>query len=273
MEHEQERDRERTTYQLCRLGFGILSAALVLACVSTLLSLPRHFGGRAFLPWLQASAVWYWIDAPIVWGSLIGSYLLWARWNDPSWQRRSGLLVVMGATDAVLWLIEHGQDLGLSTGEFGHLWLRHNLGQALGWAEFALIASLACDVMRHLGVGPAAETGRATRSLAATGAAVFMLYFCQMTAWHRGWPLEWRRFNTLESLLLDLGSTMIWTITLIQVTALTIATTRQCSEVIAEIDRETLLNDPLRPEWERVESSRTTPSAAKSSQHGWAEEF
>ena len=47
-----------------------------------------------------------------------------------------------------------------------------------------------------------------------------------------------------RGLLLDLGSTMIWTITLIQVTALTIAATRQCAAVLAEMDREDDENDP-----------------------------
>ncbi len=242
---EQEREQERQTYQLCRLGFAILSFALVVACLSTALALPRHFGRPAFLPWLHQAGWWQWHDAPIVWGSLVGTYLLWARWNDPGWQRRTGLLVVMGTVDAVLWLIEHGPELGLRTDEVGHLWLRHNLGQALGWAEFALIASLSCEVMVHLGVTQAAETGKATRSLAATGAVVWMLWFCQMTNWHT-WPLEFRRFHTLESLLLDLGSTLIWTITLIQSTALTIAATKQCTRVLAEIDQDATENDLLR---------------------------
>lgn len=243
---DQEREQERQTYRICRFGFGVVVLALVLACLSSILSLPRHFGGRALLPWLQHSTFWAWIDTPIVWGSLLGSYLLWGRWNDRSWQRRSGLLVVMGTADVVLWLIEHGQDLGLRMGDVGHLWLRHNLGMALGWAEFALLASLSCEVMLHLGVEPAAETGKATRSLAATGAAVFMLWFCHSTDWQRGWPLEWRRFNTIEALLLDLGTTMIWTITLIQVTALCAAATKQCSNALAEMAREDVLNDPLR---------------------------
>jgi hypothetical protein len=241
---DQEREQERQTYRLCRLGFGIISFALVIACFSTLLSLPGHFGGRAFLPWLRNTTWWVWVDAPVVWGSLIGSYLLWGRWNHAAWQRRAGLLVLMGLVDAVLWLSEHGQDLGLRTGDIGHPWLRQNIGQALGWAEFALMASLSCEVLIHLGVNQAAETGKATRSLAATGAVVWLLFFCLMTDW-RVWPLRLNRLS-METLLLDLGSTMIWTITLIQVTALSIAATRQCGEVLLEMEREDVHNDPLR---------------------------
>src|SRR5262249_46404229 len=129
-------------------------------------------------------------------------------------------------------------DLALRGGDVGHLWFRIHLGEALGWAEFALLASLSCDFMTHLGVEQAAETGKATRSLAATGAAVWMLLFLQRTDWKKGWPLEVRRFHTIESLLLDLGSTMIWTITLIQVTALVIAATKQATGVLAELHLE-----------------------------------
>jgi len=239
-----EREQERKTYRLCRVGFAILSFSLVVACLTTLLTLPRHFGGRGFLPGLHGMAFWQWVDAPVVWGSLVGTYLLWGRWDHPSWQRRSGLLVVMGTIDVVLWLIEHGSALGLRTDEIGHVWLRNNLGQALGWAEFALMASLSCEVLVHLGLTQAAETGKATRSLAGAGATVWMLFFCEITNWHV-WPLVMRRL-TLPAVLLDLGSTMIWTITLIQVTALTLATTRQCAVVLAEMDREDAENDPLK---------------------------
>ncbi len=241
---DQEREQERKTYRLCRLGFAILSFALVVACLTTMIVLPRQFGGRGFFRWLQDLPGWQWIDAPVVWGSLVGTYLLWGRWDNPSWQRRSGLLVVMSVVDVVLWLLDHGGALGLRTDEVGHNWLRHNVGQALGWAEFALMSSLACEILVHLGLSQAAETGKATRSLAGTGAALWMIFFCEITNWHV-WPLVVRR-PTLPVLLLDLGSTMIWTITLIQVTALTIAATRQCSAVLAEMDREDVENDPLK---------------------------
>ncbi len=246
---ELEREQERRTYRLCQLGFGIISVALVLACAESLLFLPKLFRVRGVLHELFDTEFWRWADSPVVWLSLVGSYLLWGRWSAPGWQRRAGLLVVMGGVDVVLWLIEHGNELGLRTGEFSHDWLRVNIGSALGWAELALMASLACDVLVHLGVTQAAETGKATRSLAATGAVVWMLYFVQMTNWSK-WPLRPVGLRP-ETLLLDLGSTMIFTITLIQVTALTIATQRQCGTVVREMDREDAENDPLRSHSER----------------------
>jgi hypothetical protein len=232
---DQDREPERRTYQLCQMGFGALALALALATLTSVLALPPHFGGRAVLPWLVDSEAWNWIDTPIVWGSLLGTYLLFGRWSDPSWQRRTGLLLAMCLADAALWALDHADALGLHSGEVGHLWFRLKLGQALGWAEFVLLASLSSDVLVHLGVEQAAETGRATRSLAATGAVLWMILFLLRTDWRRGWPLGVRRQVSLEMLILDLGATMISTITLIQVTALAIAATRRCTAVLAEL--------------------------------------
>jgi hypothetical protein len=242
-----ERETQRQTYQLCQLGFAILSAALVLACLSSLVQLAIPFVGARSILLTILNSQWYrWIDAPIVWGSLIGTYLLWGRWNHVGWQRRAGFLVVMSVVDLILWFLDHGEALGLRLGEVGHEWFRNHLGQALGWAEFALMASLSGDLLAHLGVEHAPVAGKSTRSLAATGAIVWLLLFCQQTDWSKGWPLEGQRIFTLETLLLELGQTMIWTITLIQVTALTIAAARQSFRVLAEMDVEDQKDDLFR---------------------------
>ena len=95
----------------------------------------------------------------------------------------------MSLVDAGLWLLDHGVALGIAEADFGHDWLRDNLGQALGWAEFALMAGLSCDYLEHLGVEHARESGKSTRSMAATGAVLWMIMFCQRTDWCGGWPL------------------------------------------------------------------------------------
>ena len=177
-----EREQIRKTYQLCRLGFGINAAALFLACFTALVTLVASFERGVFI-WVQQS-VWYqWFDAPIVWFSLIGTMLLWGRWDNPSWQRRSGLLLVMCMVDICLWFVSRGETLGLRVGEIEHHWLRSHLGEALGWSEFALMSSLSCDYLVHLGVEHVRESDKSTRSMAATGAMVWMLLFCQQTNW------------------------------------------------------------------------------------------
>jgi len=243
---ELERDQERKTYRLCQMGFGFLSAALLVACLTQLVTLPVFFHRGHGLAWLRNSAVWHWADTPIVFGCLIGWYLLLGCWKTRAWQRTTGLLVVMGIVDAVLWLMDHSGDLGLRTGDLGHTWFRYCLGHALGWAELALVAGLASEVLVHLGIQQAVETGRTTRTLAASGTTVWMLHFFIRTDWQAGWPLLVRPGLRDEAFLLYVASILIWTVVLLQVTALTIAATRQSTLVLREMEKEERANDPLR---------------------------
>lgn len=247
-----EREQLRKTYEVSRMGFSILSAALVLACFSSLLPILWNF-----YPELCArifTSTWFhWMDVPITWGSLLGVTLLWGRFDHPGWQRRVGLLLVMSMVDAGLWFLDHGAELGLVAGNFGHEWLCNNVGQALGWAEFALVAGLSCDYLEHLGVSYARESGKSTRSMAATGAVVWLLLFCQRTNWSGGWPLIAHRIRSIEEFLLFQASHLIWAITLIQVTALTLSAARMSGEVLAEMRAEDEASDPLKPrsEWSK----------------------
>ncbi len=244
------RDQERSRYRLCRLALIFQTIGLSIATMTYLIGLPAILFRPRPLVWLLHSPVWRWIDAPVVWSCLIAWYLFWGRWREPSWMRKSGLLLAMGVVDVALWTMTHGTDLGLRTGEVGHQWLRENLGTALGWAEYALSAGLACDVLTHLGVKRAEETGRSTQSLASTGAAVWLFGFCLQTNWSAGWPLM-RGPLFMEALLLELGSMLIATITLIQIAALSIAAAKRCSEVLDEMDKEDRDNDPFKPAFDK----------------------
>jgi hypothetical protein len=240
-----EREQLRKTYQLCRLAFMILAGALVLACFTSLLDLFGRFEPN-LRTWIHGSPWYLWIDTPIVWGCVIGATLLWGRWDHVSWQRRAGLLLVMNLVDLGLWFMARGDALGPRVGEIGHEWLRFNIGQALGWGEFALFSSLTCDYLAHLGVEHARDSDKSTRSMAATGAMVWLLLFCQWTNWSAGWPLQPRQLRGLEGLLLYHGSSLIWAITLIQVTALVISAVRQSTYVLDEMDHDDQDNDLLR---------------------------
>jgi len=235
---DMEREKQRQTYQICRLGFGILSLALILATIPEVLLLLQLFFWPGVMGWFAQTSFYRWLDVPIIWGSLVGAYLLWGRWAESGWQKRAGLLLLMCSIDVLNWFLDHGEQLNLRLHEVGHEWLRTEIGGALGWAEFALIASLACDLLAHLGVTQATDAGKATRSLAATGAVVWLISFIDQTAWAQGWPLQRRGIMNLQSYMLFLGTRMIWTITLIQVTALTVATARQLSRVLSEMDQE-----------------------------------
>ena len=145
------------------MGFGILSAALVLACFTSVLPLLRHF-----YPGLCAqitAAAWYrWIGRADHLGQPARRRsLLWGRFDHPGWQRRVGLLLVMSLVNAGLWFLEHGEALGIADANFGHDWLLGHVGEALGWAEFALLAGLSCDYLEHLGQEHRARIGRRPR--------------------------------------------------------------------------------------------------------------
>jgi hypothetical protein len=244
--YDDERDQTRKTYQLCRAAFVILALALAVACFTSFLELLGTFDPNV-VQWVKRSPWYRWVDAPIVWLSLIGAALLWGRWPHASWQRRSGLLVAMSLVDLVNWFLDQADDAGLLHNvDFASDWFRQNLNMALGWGEFALLSSLACDYLAHLGIEHATDSDKSTRSLAATGAMVWMLLFCQTTNWRAGWPLQQRPVVGLEARLLVHGTLLIWAITLIQVTALVISAARESSQVVEEMEREDQALDPLR---------------------------
>jgi hypothetical protein len=239
-----DREQLRRTYEVSRIGFGVLSVALALACVTSLVPLLAHLYPEFCLGLIRAS--WYRsLDVPITWGSLLGVTLLWGRFEHVGWQRRVGLLLVMSLADAALWMLDHGAALGLAEGDVGHEWLRGNVGEALGWAEFALMAGLSCDYLEHLGVEYARESGKSTRSMAAFGAVLWLLLFCQRTNWSAGWPLAAHRIRSLEEYLLFQASHLIWAITLIQVTALVISAAKRSGRVLAEMRLEDEADDPF----------------------------
>jgi hypothetical protein len=240
-----EREQLRKTYSLCRLAFGLLSVALVIACLTYFVALFYNFNPH--LARQIVSSPWYqWIDVPVVWGSLFGVTLLWGRWDQVSWQRRSGLLLAMCLVDVALWFLDHADAMGRGDVQIAHDWFRHNLGQALGWAEFTLLASLAGDYLLHLGIQSAGESAKAARSMAATGAVLWMILFCERTDWTKGWPLQPMLRPRLETLLLHHGSTLIGTITAIQVATLLISAVQQSREVLDEIQRDDDAHDLLR---------------------------
>jgi hypothetical protein len=235
---DNEREQLRKTYQLCRMGFFFLALALIPVCVTSLVGIIGLLCDRRAFQ-LLSDEVDQWVFTISVWGNLIGTMLLWGRWEHRGWQRRSGFLLLLCLVDVGLWFLRYrdGNDL------VRH-WFRNHLGEALGWAEFALLASLSGDFLVHLGIEPAEDSARSTRSLAATGAVVWMLQFCEVTNWRGGWPLRPRPVG-VEGLLLHVGTTLIWTITLLQVTALVIASFRHSNRVLREMEQEDREHDVL----------------------------
>jgi hypothetical protein len=241
-----EREQTRKTYQLCRFGFGSCGVALLIAAATMVIALLAMFRVDQ-VSWITRQPWYNWLDTPIVWLRLIGAIVLWGRWNQKSWQRRTSLLLALSTADIVLWIMARGEVLGLHGGDIGHEYLRAIIREAMSWGRMALLSSLAGDYLVHLGVENARESDKLTRSMTVTGALVWLLFVCQQTNWAQ-WPLQHLHRRNLESELLLHGFTLIYSITLIQVTALVISAARQSTVALAEMDREDQEDDLLRPQ-------------------------
>jgi hypothetical protein len=232
-----ERTRDRRRIRACLLAFALLGFALVVASLGTVgnvLSVFRGMPGGAF------PESWRFAESSlVVWFSFVGACLLWGRWRDSSWQRRAGLLVLMGFVDLILWSLDFAVVLGLSEQEIGHEWFRYSLGHALGWAELSLIASLAADVADHLGSPQALDIARGARALASVGATLWLVVFFFRTRWRVPfWPMRPRINRILELELLNLGETVLFAINLVQVTALTLLAAYACTLALRTMIRE-----------------------------------
>lgn len=238
-----EPERNRLRYHLCAGGFTLTALALGLLCADAALHLLHALSrdGRVLAilenPWYSRL-----VGAPITWGSLVGSYLLWNRWDQPSWRRRAGLLVLMNTFDLLTWFLHNGLDLGLWTDPAigrllaEHGWFLRNLSQALGWAELALFASLAADVLAHLEMPGALQAGQTTRIFITVGATAQVLFFLLLTDWRREphWPLPRRQGGDPLVYLLFLASSFLLAVASLQVTALSMVASRYCQRLLVE---------------------------------------
>ncbi len=147
--------------RLCRLALGLSALALGLLCASNIaLEFAPLLGVHQFLG-LLGKPFWIWgIEPVITWGSLLGAILFLGRWDDPSWQRCAGLLVLLDAVDAGTWLLSHAQALGISERSVeAHGWLITLLTLGTGWIELLLTAALAEQVAHQAGDDGPAESG------------------------------------------------------------------------------------------------------------------
>jgi hypothetical protein len=242
-----ERNKFRMRLQRFRLGFSLIGLALLLYFLSLMILIIGIFTNqRAGLQFLFGIPHYRLIESAIItWGSLLGVCLIWGTWPDVHWQRRSGILLMMCLVDAVLWSLDHAVELGLYEGKVEHEWFREALGSAIGWSEFALIATLAADLASHLGESHAMDLARSLRSLVTTAAMVWFLYFSAMTNWNPPiWPLRARGLNPW-SFLLSLSEHVLLAIILLQSTGLCLLASRCCGGKLREMARADVTEDVM----------------------------
>ena len=85
---------------------------------------------------------------------------------------------------------------------------------------------------------PAFITEASTRSLAASGAMIWLLVFCEVANLRAGWPIQPHRPVPRQTHLLWLGAELISTICLIQVAALVVAALRQSDRQVRDLAAE-----------------------------------
>lgn len=258
-----EREQLQLRYRLCGLGFSIAGIALGLLCISSALNLVVFLTGDMWLWNLQEQNWWAWlVGAPITCGALLGSYLLWGRWTDTSWQRRAGLLVLLNLFDFCIWAIYQGEMLGLRMGHLRHDWLINNLISAFGWIEFLLFVSLAAEVSAHLGMANATEAGRSASKFAIAGLFVSFLFFVTLTDWSAGWPLGPAIQGNPLAYLMLLGFFFLRTICSLQVAALCLVAGQYCRRTRDTLRTEAEKNDPFAVTNQKLDDFPATQSDA-----------
>jgi hypothetical protein len=239
MDLEQERERQRRSYSASWIGFALITLMFVVStlfqCANLLLMLSGQFRNVGNLLGIDSFDFYY--STFRTWTRLLGCLMLWSAWNEPSWRRRSGLLVMMSMADVVLWSTEHGVRLGFLEGAPGHDFFRQSLYLALGWPRFALFASLAANFAEHVGYARAGEFAKAVIRTSMTGGIVWFLYFLYAIDWTRPWPLVARRFDH-DLILLYLSFIVLSTMCLVQSTLLCALATRSAGMALREMRNE-----------------------------------
>ena len=236
------------SYRTCWLGFTIYGVNLAVASVVGVATILLQFSGQ--IPhlgyWLGIDSFDEHVETFRTWSRVLACVALAAAWpGNLGWKRRAGLLLILSVADVVLWGVVHAEALGLAEKPTRHLVFCHYLIMALGWSRFLLLADLASDFARHAGMPGAAEFGKAARSTATTGAAIWFLYFLCRIDWTRPWPLAERRL-TMDVLQLLLACHMLTIVCLIQATFLTLLAARAAARTLREMaaEEKTAL-DPL----------------------------
>ncbi len=243
---DQDEEVTQGRYALCQAGLAITAVSIGLLCLSSVILGSWILGARPFAERIHHTPFWKWgIDPLIPLTGLVGAYLLWGRWKLPSWQRRTGLLLLMNAVDVGLWVVLRADRLGLSVApRVAELeWFLTVVSIGLGFFELILTASLAADVSLHLGHHSEARGGGLAEALAGLGVIVWLLLATTQTRWS-GWPPVFRPTHDYRVLLsalilLRLGATFL-------VTALCLATARYCREYRLRLRHQQQMADPFR---------------------------
>ncbi len=237
------------SFNAMRRGFAVLALAIGLLCLAhaTILALP--FDEEGLVQTLRAQPFWMWlVDAPITWGSLLGSYLIWVACSETPWRRWAGLLVLMNAVDAALWTISRSDELGLPWSALGqrHHWSIFLVAAGLGWCELTILAGLALKLLVDAGLTkapvPPGKPHSAVPGVASIGLVVWALFVVTQTDWTTWLP---RPLLGPAYPLLLLSSAALYTLASFLVTVQCLTVSRYCRKQAQVVARSGELGEDL----------------------------
>jgi hypothetical protein len=244
MDLENERERQRRSYYLSWIGFGLITVWLMLWALyrSTFLLLvftnhPPNVGR-----WLGVDSLDFICVTTWVWCRSLGSLFLWSAWPEKTWKRRAGLFVVMSMADIGIWAMQFGVQLGIRDQPADNEFVRVSLSMALGWARLLLVASLAGNFAEHAGYRRAQELVKAATSTASTGAILWFFYFISEVNWTRPGPLVPIRLDP-NLIMLMLTTHVVMVICTFQLILLTFLATRSSLEALRAMRQEDKVYD------------------------------
>lgn len=233
----------RPRYRLSRLGFLLAGLASGLMTFDAAVHLATLLWPDWPLAGLVSAGTWHLGGGgTIVVAAVLGSYLLWGRWREPSWQARSGLLVLLALAGAVAWVLQQATALGLEGVDFPREWAYH-LRIGLRWGWMALLAGLAADVVVHLGREEGHDTRASIYALVLASAVIWGLDLLHHTEWAGVWPPRRRPFWSPLTWPLWLALNGLRGLAGFFLTSLALLAARECTTLIRELDRTEAAHD------------------------------
>jgi hypothetical protein len=214
-------DSQRPRYLLCSIGFWLLTVSFGLLGLCNALPLIGVINNDNRIFQVMSQRWWTLsISLPLSYMGLLGSYLLWGRWSDMSWQRRAGLMVLLSLLNSIAATLIRADDLGFVARIEP---AKHTLSvmiDSFGWVKLFLAASLATEVASQLGRPTISEAGRLSERVALFGLALCVALTIVHTSWRDGWPLQRLPARDPFVLLGELGAVLLKALSAAQVATL-----------------------------------------------------
>ncbi len=239
MDFDKERELAilKAGYRWSGIGFSVYGLMMSVGCVTSMLWLGGLFFRLPIGGPVGISSFDFWHSTLRAWTRVFATGCIFLAWTEPSWRRRSGLLLLLSVSDLALWFVDLAVRDGYLLENDSHPFLRSTLMQAMGWARFGLISSLVGSLALGVNNKSLEAFSKTARATASVGTIVWFFYFLEQVDWRQVWPLRPRPFNA-ELLLLMLVFSVMTTVCLIQASYMCLVAGRESSITTRAIRKE-----------------------------------